>query len=460
MKRAHFKKFKKGAASFYIVAVSTLILVIVAASFAAVIVSEVTRTSNDDLAQSAYDSALAGVEDAKLTFYNYQKCKNGQAGEGSDPLVIDNGGVHVTCSKLIDWVERGEDIDLGNDASGNKIEACDIVANSLGRTITYENGSSDVKKGVLVQEKNENGNNMEQYYTCVIIKTKTEDYLGELDSEDTEHSVRIRFDKDKYPNAYRDVSKVRVSWHSFNGNAESGGKSGNLFSWMPINNNGVFDSEKKTPAVIGVSMVQTAGSFYLNEFDESRGNETNRGTVYLVPVKDIPDPAGTEREGYYTVASTSGSQVVDNAHGFLKSNDKNIKNRPVLVWCSSVPSQDYACTADIEIPAPIGGANNRNEDTFIFSVSLPYGGPKTDYRLEFLDAANNTLPLDGVQVSIDSTGRANDLYRRVDTRMEPADATFPYPIYGIEALNPSPNSPGIIKNLETTCEYNFEATCN
>ena len=68
------KKFKEGAASFYIVAISTLILVIVAASFAAVIISEVTRTSNDDLAQSAYDAALAGVEDAKLAFYSYQSC--------------------------------------------------------------------------------------------------------------------------------------------------------------------------------------------------------------------------------------------------------------------------------------------------------------------------------------------------------------------------------------------------
>ena len=60
------KKFKKGAASFYIVAISTLILVIIAASFAAVIISEMARTSNDDLAQSAYDSALAGVEDGSI----------------------------------------------------------------------------------------------------------------------------------------------------------------------------------------------------------------------------------------------------------------------------------------------------------------------------------------------------------------------------------------------------------
>ena len=67
-------KFKKGAASFYIVAFSTLIMVILATSFATVVMSETTRTSNDDLSQSAYDSALAGVEDAKVAFFNYQNC--------------------------------------------------------------------------------------------------------------------------------------------------------------------------------------------------------------------------------------------------------------------------------------------------------------------------------------------------------------------------------------------------
>ena len=52
-------KFKKGAASFYIVAFSTLILMILATSFAAVIISSLDRTANDDLSQSAYDSDVS-----------------------------------------------------------------------------------------------------------------------------------------------------------------------------------------------------------------------------------------------------------------------------------------------------------------------------------------------------------------------------------------------------------------
>ena len=76
MKKNNNQKFKQGAASFYIVAFSTLILLVVAMSFAAIIISEVERTSNDDLSQSAYDSAMAGIEDGKLAYQKYMQCKN------------------------------------------------------------------------------------------------------------------------------------------------------------------------------------------------------------------------------------------------------------------------------------------------------------------------------------------------------------------------------------------------
>ena len=56
-------KFKKGATSIYVVVLGTLLFSVITVSFIRIIINEVTKTTNDELAQSAYDSALAGVED-------------------------------------------------------------------------------------------------------------------------------------------------------------------------------------------------------------------------------------------------------------------------------------------------------------------------------------------------------------------------------------------------------------
>ena len=95
--------FKSGAASFYIVAFSALILTIVAIGFAVVIVSELTRSSNDDLSQSAFDSALAGVEDAKLAFYNYQTCI-----ERGATATVPNNDDSLSCGEIIYYMETSE----------------------------------------------------------------------------------------------------------------------------------------------------------------------------------------------------------------------------------------------------------------------------------------------------------------------------------------------------------------
>ena len=127
------EKFKKGAASFYIVAFSTLILIIIATSFAIAIVAEVTRSSNDDLSQSAYDAALAGIEDAKLTFMNYQNCVNNGANTNLDELSPNND---VTCQDIIYWMNHPN---------------CDMVGHILGRI-----GKNDEGGEILVEET-ENG---------------------------------------------------------------------------------------------------------------------------------------------------------------------------------------------------------------------------------------------------------------------------------------------------------------
>lgn len=434
------KKFKEGAASFYIVAISTLILVIVAASFAAVIISEVTRTSNDDLAQSAYDAALAGVEDAKLAFYSYQSCLENN---GSP---IDASG--LGCDKIKEWVEKGE---------LDGYESCDMVSVILDRK--RESG------GVLVQESSVN-NDMQQAYTCVKLSDAT-DYKTTLTAENPTKIMRAHFnDEEKDEDGKTAVERVKsvvISWQRDTNEDQT------KYSNLEDARKGIFGDKTPLPPVISLGLVQTAKDFTLDSFDmTNEKNQTNRGTLYLVPT----DKTGLSKvDGKYEVASWNEETRINSIgeEGFLKSNDKTAENLPYVVRCAD--GGEYACTATIALPEPVDG--DRSNDTFMFVLSMPYADGSTDVRLQFCDKPNSCyevdeevegktkmisheVPLDKVQIVIDSTGRANDLYRRVETRLEPADKAYPFPLYAIEVLGDSGSL--IDKNISPTCEWDFNAT--
>lgn len=422
------KKFKEGAASFYIVAISTLILVIVAASFAAVIISEVTRTSNDDLAQSAYDAALAGVEDAKLAFYSYQSCL-----ENGSP--IDASG--LSCDEIKTWVESGQ-------REGQ--DACDMVSVILGRKREGEGGE------VLVQESNVN-NDMQQAYTCVKLSDAT-DYKTTLTAENPTKIMRAHFENGE---AAKSVQSVVVSWQRDTNVSQT--------KYSDLGEDGIFGAKTPLPPVISLGLVQTASTFTLDSFDMTQGDSTNRGTLYLVPAGSEIDQSGKGNK--YEIAWNEESGVNSiSKEGFLKSNDKTVKNLPYVVRCAD--GSEYACSATIELPNPVGG--DRNNDTFMFVLSMPYADASTDVRLQFCSetdgcyedgkevvngeekSVTTEVPLSKVQIVIDSTGRANDLYRRVETRLEPADKAYPFPLYAIEVLGED-NGSLIDKNISPTCEW-------
>jgi hypothetical protein len=59
-------------------------------------------------------------------------------------------------------------------------------------------------------------------------------------------------------------------------------------------------------------------------------------------------------------------------------------------------------------------------------------------------SCSKTLPFVGVQARVDSTGRANDLFRRVEARIELVDIYFPLPDYSVQA------NTDIVKNFWVT----------
>ena len=392
-------KFRSCAESFYIVAFSTLILVIIEASFASAIIAEITRTSNADLAQSAYDAALAGVEDAKAAFINYQNC----IVAGATATEPNNDGI-VSCGEIIHWMENGD---------------CDMVGHILGRIKEGENGEES--GGVKIAETGNAGdtnNNMQQAYTCVIVKTQLRDHKADLNA------------KTETP-AYNNINGGKVAFQSLG------------------------SKEPAVPPTIGVQLIQTASNFNMSTLNsKTNGSQTDRATVYLVPTNST-DMAGNNRgseiqSDWTFMGAYNGSNNVIDSEQVANTNDHS-KDYPFAVYCpeKNASADAYACSATINLPEPIGGA--RSDETFVFVISLPYGQPATDFALELIckdDSAKNcsggtvdgdgnlagdpVATLDRMQVMIDSTGRANDLFRRLEIRLDPGESTFGFPLYAVQ----------------------------
>ena len=379
MKQHKDRRFKQGAASFYMVAIATLVLVIIATSFAAIMIAEISRTSNDDLSQSAYDAAVAGVEDARLAYYNYKNC-------------VREGGTTDCEGKYI-----GDD-------------RCNSFVKELGR--------GDIESEVKVQEGSEKGNDMDQAYTCTKIDLGSYDYRSTVSNQDPTRIVKIKLADEEHA---KDINAVKMSWG--------------------VNEETVENVEDLPTLEVG--LLQTGGSvFTMNSFDVTKGDETNRGAVFLEPTSGEGGDT-IEREGVIAKGA------------FLKSNDKKTQNVPFKVHCDK--DIEPQCSVIIELPKPVDG--DRNDDTFMLMWSKIGGTYDADVVMELCknnncsvqsgepDDANGRTRLD-MQVVIDSTGRANDLYRRVEVRLEKED-TGSQRIYALMAKE--------IKKEVATCENNFEA---
>lgn len=411
-------KFKKGAASFYIVAFSTLILMIVAISFATVIISEVERTSNDDLSQSAYDSALAGIEDAKLAYYNYQNClqqdNSGQPSEGSA----------VSCAEIINYMDESN-----NDTESVK---CDTVWKMLGKNDSEQGRIIEVVNGV---------NNMSQATTCVTMTDELDDYRGTLSSSNMVDVIKLSFVDGVSAN---DISSLRLRWFSREDAAKAGGLNLRLSSFPASSVPAV------APPVVSLTVLQTGENFEIDSFSRVNEERTNRGTLYFRP-------------------SDSESDKLD-INALAKSNSKKSQNNPYRTKCDINTIDEFACTVDIELPKPLGGY--RSDETFELIVSLPYGQPSTEFLVQLYcevgkcGGGGSTMGsggaavarTKGVQIEVDSTGKANDLYRRVMTRLK-SKSDLALSVMGpLELLDADDgkDSAGMKKDLTVTKEYNFE----
>lgn len=350
MSRINHQSTKKGVASFYVVIFATILFGVITLSFIRIILSESSQSSDDDLSQSAYDSALVGVEDAKRAVNQYYEC-------------IDAGGNATTCGQL-----------FGGD--------CDDFY--LREYLGYE-GEGEV----LVEEST--SNNSDQAYTCVILSNIVSDYRSTLTSDTPTRVVPIGIGS----NSLSNVKTIKFQWYSEVNGTE----------FRNLNHGGTFANKNNstTPPTISLTLIQTDATIDLNSFNNSTSG--NYSTMVL-----LPSDSGSATN------QITASQI--NAAGNSDAGNHN----PFQIKCKH---EEFACTVELTgLNFPAGG-------NAMLVVSMPYGDLVTDFAVTLEDNNGNAINFENVQISVDSTGRANQLLRRVETRLDPADIFFPYPQYEV-----------------------------
>jgi hypothetical protein len=336
------------------------------------------QAGDTDLSQSAYDSAQAGVEDAKRALLRYQQiCTN-------TPASCATEGYALSSSNCNDAVTRGG------------VAVKDVTT-----------GEVKVQQSTTVDQV------LDQAYTCLTMQLQTDDYVGNLAAGQSEivplvvpegatfNTVTVRW-----------FSKDDVSTSSYTVTPRSIAATQRL---IEQDNWG-----RDTPSVMRTQLIQFGANFTMAGFDVvssgGAGTQSNANTVFLYPVLGA---GGTSAA--FTGLDTRKTNAAD------EPPKDNPSNTPYAVSCSaSVASQDYACAMSLRLPDPIGGGAQRTAflrltplyNAAHYQVQLSNGDPTT---------AASIVRFKDVQPIIDSTGRANNMFRRVQARVNLYNTNFPYP---------------------------------
>lgn len=359
---------QRGAVSIFIVVFTALLITVVTIGFVGIMVQNQQQATTTDLSQSAYDSAQVGVEDAKRALIYYQNVCGGSDVTNCTQAVKNAFALNAKCN---DPVETLSDVT----AVGGEVKV-------------QTNGVNNV---------------LDQAYTCVKIDLQTDDYIGTLGQDSSKFIPLI---------GVSDFNTIRIEWFSvkdLQGTTTSvdvplfnaGTPLLNQASWTSI-------ASLNRPSIMRAQLIQfNPSGFILSDLDNNSVNASNN-TLFLYP-----------------------TNIANSSKAFASDVRKTTKDIAQINCSSSLASLIYSCSATITLPTTV----RVGDLTTYLNLTSIY--KKTNYRIAL---SNSGLPCDpatrigagcvkfnAVQPSIDSTGRANDLFRRVQTRVELIDANFPYP---------------------------------
>ncbi len=393
---------ESGQASMVTVAMFMMLFAAIAVSFTFVVISASRQALNDSLQSSAKIAAESGVEDAKrLIVYCYNKRSGGS---------YTTPDAQQLCPKVI-----GK---LSTELEGMGCDEILKPMHDIGTVSEVEQESNNRGYRVKVGNNGGGSNENNEYYQCLKIATKTDNYQGIVNNLGKSVIVPLRVVDGNNQAAV--ITSLEIEWHrNVTGNdgddpAVMNGAQGTglppTTTWNSGNSN--------RPAVLRVERVgvpKKAGGFTLNELADSdtaltlRPSE-NGGKSYIL--------------GDYKPRYPSGDKDK------IAPNSQYHKGVPIVeAYCQNGGNNnDYACKTIFNKESLY------TDKTYYLRINAIYRSTHfkiTAYR------GKDKLYFDGVQPLVDVTGRSSDSFSRIQARLKPsfdknADSTNWWPEYVID----------------------------
>ncbi len=377
-KKIQHLKNNQGAASIFLVIFTMLIITTIVLGFTGIMLRDQSQASDADLSKSAYDSSLAGVEDAKRAVSRYlQGCGPGGTATPAQCNIWRTAFPNCNSNSVIVF---------GASSTDNSERLITTSASSTAET------------------------DLDQAYTCVKTTLDTPDYIGSI-NEDEQVLIPLR--------SVSDFNTIHISWFTRdNINREVAAADRDKVNLempfsgvspeLPYNNDNSWP--KNRPPLLKAQYIQMPASFSLTDFDETStdGTQSNTNSIFMYPIRG----GGS---------SVNAAALVDVAPRY----DSSVE--PWQVSCKpTVTDSGYACSATLDVPPTLGGAAKSSA-----YLSLRPFYNLTNYKVELLNGGS-VVNFSGVQPKVDSTGRANDIFRRVSARIEPANGASLMPLGAVE----------------------------
>lgn len=390
---------ESGQASMVTVAMFMMLFAAIAVSFTFVVISASRQALNDSLQSSAKIAAESGVEDAKrLIVYCYNKRSGGS---------YTTPDAQQLCPKVIGKLStelEGMECDYILKQMKNKagIDGVEEESNGRGYRVRVGNNGGG---------KNENN----EYYQCLKIATKTDNYQGIVNNLGKSIIVPLRVVDGNNQAAV--IDRLEIEWHrnvTGNDGDDPAKMNGAMGTGLPPA--GTWNSSNSNrPAVLRVERVGvTKNNFTLDSLAESDTALTLRPSVNGKDEYNL---------GAYTPQYPSGRNNI-------APNNQYGGKAPIVEAKCSDNNGDYACKTIFNKESLY-----TNKKDYYLRINAIYRS--THFKITAYDQHNNKLYFDGVQPLVDVTGSSSDSFSRIQARLKPsfdknADSTNWWPEYVID----------------------------